>query len=714
MQMVTKLATKTLSANDIFLRRAKKVLLPTNSNAAALDKQYVASVAKNIEALGYTMSEALIERCSRLAIDDLSQLNKELIEILKKGKGAHQNHSPFYPNFPQQVMDLSQAGLYINSLLHYVTGGRYKPNTEPVPRPPLAEHTELEIIGLGTHEEFEAIFRQIASSNSSTSEQDKADISWFFDAYGEEVCKLLPETIPNRENKAYIGSLLIAKTNSGFEAVPRLCTTATDILRLAVALSDGDVSLAKATKFRSLSRKERRALMAALEAQNNILEDMNRWKGRWIRLGEILHPGEYKNRFPECHNAFHNLRTNAPVATFNSRLELALENRVKQAPATSAANELFDMLKTRPGDFARRLDHVLRISGTSAEDAVLAFGTVAYKVSTPVLLQVMHHFKTRRQPRKLRVFFPKGEVAKAQGIPNELPELSQSICDGVAYICERTLTHRFSALPPLGKCYVDPALKNFIVPFSQRSASKSLRTITRGSTLPLPDGDTLRFFIWWKNGKARTDIDLSAAMFDDNFCFKGALTYYNLKDYAGHHSGDIVDAPNGASEFIDVSKSLCMAKGVRYIVMALNSFTRQPYCDLPECFAGWMARKQANSGEVYEPTTVKDKLDIAANARIAIPAMFDLHRNEVIWTDISMTRNPNWYNNVAGNLYGFQLSLMSMTDINKPSLYDLLILHAKSRGEQVDDPTLADTVFSVDNDTPFSPSKIASEFMANK
>ncbi|WP_439621947.1 hypothetical protein [Gemmata sp.] len=30
----------------------------------------------------------------------------------------------------------------------------------------------------------------------------------------------------------------------------------------------------------------------------------------------------------------------------------------------------------------------------------------------------------------------------------------------------------------------------------------------------------------------------------------------------------------------------CTEKGVRYVVMCLNSFTNQPYCDLPECFAG--------------------------------------------------------------------------------------------------------------------------------
>ncbi len=35
--------------------------------------------------------------------------------------GAHIQFTPMYPNFPQQMMDLSDADLYINAVIHYVT-----------------------------------------------------------------------------------------------------------------------------------------------------------------------------------------------------------------------------------------------------------------------------------------------------------------------------------------------------------------------------------------------------------------------------------------------------------------------------------------------------------------------------------------------------------------------------------------------------------------
>lgn len=139
------------------------------------------------------------------------------------------------------------------------------------------------------------------------------------------------------------------------------------------------------------------------------------------------------------------------------------------------------------------------------------------------------------------------------------------------------------------------------MPFSQRSASKALRTLVRGSRIDLPEANVIRFFLWWKNGKNCTDIDLSAALYDAEFIYKDIVSYYNLKNYGGHHSGDIVDAPEGAAEFIDIDVRKTEEMGIRYLVMSLNSYTEQPYCDLPECFADWMARKHAGSGEIFEP-----------------------------------------------------------------------------------------------------------------
>jgi hypothetical protein len=215
------------------------------------------------------------------------------------------------------------------------------------------------------------------------------------------------------------------------------------------------------------------------------------------------------------------------------------------------------------------------------EDVAFDFGKVANQgFYTGAACKYLHHFKHRSQKRPLRVFFPKSQLAKAQAIADHLPDLPPLVCELAAGLCRKALLERFAQLPPLGDCMIRTLeLKNFMVPFAQRSASKALRTTSRGSRLALPAANVLRFFTWWRNGLYRTDIDLSAAVFDENFAFIDALTYYNLKNFGGCHSGDIVDAPEGASEFIDISIDQVLKHHGRYVVMSLLSYTDQPFCD---------------------------------------------------------------------------------------------------------------------------------------
>ncbi len=149
-----------------------------------------------------------------------------------------------YPNFPAQVMAMSEGELYLNVILHYLTAGRYLPLSERKERFPLLDTVELHVLDLGTSEEFAQIFGQIAGSNTSLSARDKEDLSWFVQAFGSEIAPLLPDAIPQKENMAFVAGLLIAHTDRAQEFLARFCQTATDVLRLAVAMSGGDVSLA--------------------------------------------------------------------------------------------------------------------------------------------------------------------------------------------------------------------------------------------------------------------------------------------------------------------------------------------------------------------------------------------------------------------------------------------------------------------------------------
>jgi hypothetical protein len=687
---------------ELFLRRRSKVHVPMGSGGAT--RAQVASAVQEVTAFRCVLSEPLIEQIGMLSATELKYWLRDIIRVLRRQTGAHVHHRPFYPDFPEHVLAASEAELYLNAVIHYLTLWRL-PATEHA-RPPMLEGNFISrVIEPGGVAEFESLLEPLVSSRTSLSEEETADVVWFIREYKSDVFRLLPETIAFREIRAQVGGALIRYVASDARVdafLQRNVETATDVLRLAVALSGGDVSLTTATtRFKAMKRSMRRLLLRLLDNIPNAAEDVMRHAERWKRLAEVLHPGDYGDKYPQALAVITAARRNEPPITFNSRVERLLAQRDITA--------LTLLLQSRPGEFARRLDVTLR-RATEADSVLDAFEAVAEQVSSPVLLQVLVQVRAPR-PLPLRAFTPKGSFAKVYAIKDRREPLTPEVLARAARICEDALVQRFASLPPLGRCYIDPALHEYKVPLAQRAASKSLRTLVRGCRLPMPDTRFIRLFLWWKNGRARTDIDLSAAFFDANFVFKDTVAYYNLKGYGCYHSGDIVDAPDGASEFIDLDLDVLVEKGIRYVVTSINSFTQQPYCDLPECFAGWMARTDTASGEVFEPRSVVDRIDIASDTVICLPFVMDLQERRMIWADLGLTSSPRW-NNVDKNLSGVSLMLRALVHTPRPDLETLFDLHARARGERVDSPQQAEAVFAPDQGlTPFDTDLIRSQYL---
>jgi len=690
--------------NRIYLRRKNKIII-NNGIASTPNTREVATILKNIESLGYTFSQNIINILNTYTVEQLKIFYKGIVKNIKRLVGADVVYNPMYPNFPAQVMKASECELYINAIIHYVSFGSLVPYYDIEKRNPLKDKVNFRIINLGNIDEFNEIFVNIINSKTSISETDKADLEWFVRNHKKDVYGYLPEEIALKENACYLCKLLYVNSLADVTVYSKYIKTATDVLRFAVSLSDGDVSLAAKTRFISFKRGDRRMLLSLLENCNNIEEDMLRYKNQWIRLGERLHPSEYK-MFEKSQRAFQKLRNNEKIDTFNSKVNLAFYY--------GETKETVKLLKQRPGEFARKLDYLLR----TCDDTDLAlseFYKIAGEISTPVLLQVLEHFKTRNEKNELRVFFPKGSIAKVYGLPNNLPELDSELCQKVVDICKERIKELYGSREKLGKVYIDEKLKDYIVPFSQRSASKALKTIVRGSKVDIPsDATTIRTFVYWKEPSGnRTDLDLSAVMYDANWNYMEHISYTNLRStkYKAAHSGDITSAPKGASEFIDLDLESVRKYGGRYVVFTVMSFTGQNFVDLPECFMGWMARKNVNSGEIYEAKTVKNKIDIASQSLICIPMVLDLYENKVVWADISLKSQPTW-NNVENNMSGMILMGKALTTMKKPNLYDLLMLNAQARGELCESIEDADTVFSIDNGiTPYDTDIIVSQYL---
>lgn len=696
--------------NEILLRRRNLVNIKSQ---LAEENNYarVCVICKNIESLGYTMSRELVDYLSKMSYLEIDCFYKELIQHLKEYVGADKVYEPMYKNFPMCMMDgsITDFELYINAIVHYISDGELYPcgdKYEKDIRLPLFDSPDLKVIGLGTDDDIVLVMNNLIESKTSLSDQDKADLI-------ELMCRLdinendLPDIIPHKENKAIICSIIKDRFDSTkvINFLSKYLNTATDILRYITFESGGDISLSTSCKYKSFSRYERDLIMNLLNRCGlSLEEDMYNNKDKWIRVGERIHPGEKTySKYPRAQAAFNKLRENIKINTFNSKVEKAIFDK---------DIAVLEILQSRPGTLARRLDELIRKYPDNVNDIIEVFSNVSNKISIPVLLQVMSHFENRyNSDNTQRVFFPKGSLAKVYSTNNNLSKIDDADCISIVSACRSAIHSILSSKESLGKVYISDSIKGFCVPQSQRSASNTLKPITRGSEICLSeDTKYIRSFIWWTNdsNNHRVDIDLSAAILDENFRLIDHVSYTRLRSskFNIYSSGDITNGGDvnqkGVSEFIDIDFESVRDAGARYVLFQVYSYTGQCFSDLPNIKFGWMSRNDINSGEIYEPSTVEQRIDLTSASTVCVPVIFDCLNNKFIWLDLSKNISSlNYANaNLEKNITGISAMCYGFVKNKKPQMFDLAMMNAIARGSIVTDRNNADVIFDTDVTKP--------------
>lgn len=727
--------------NEVF-----KVMLE-KKNAVVIDSEYISeetypasyalSFSRNIESLGFTPNMELLEQLRHISPINLGKLSNEIVPILEEMVGAHVKYEPMFKNFPESVMDAEEGELLWKQILGYMSDviqvysgvdvrSMISFDGEVEKRASMEEKPKFKLLSIGTEEDFDILTKNILSGKSSVSPADSEWVKWAI--INRDV---MPESIPNKETLAFVTKVIL--DNNLSITVP--CKTCTDVLRVAVALSSGDMSLSEKTRFKSFSRKERRFLWKTFEnvftTNRNAYEELQKRGEVFSRLAERLHPSDYVAIAPTATKKFRELQKGLRVSTFDSKLEKAL--------AEGDLEKSVSLLKKRPGIFARRLDQVLRLATVSNNcDMVLhEFENVATQVATPVLWSIINHLETRENEK--RVAFPKGSLSKAYIYDNKLSELPEGVASDVVSLVRRTLTKIYAEKETLEgkKVYIDEELKNFTVPSALRSTARALKTVGRGSKINIAeDVDCIRSFVYWKGDGV--DLDLSAVMLNSEFQNIYHISYTNLssgrdEDCFACHSGDITSAPKGASEFIDVSLSRLAEnlEDCKYIAFCVNSYSQIGFNKLEEAFFGLQERKGMNNkGEVFEPKTVKFKFDLAGNALLALPIVFDVENKCFIWCDIETNGCFSFANNVEGNSSSISAAVQGMVESKKTNLYDLFSLNCLARGatiisekeyevietdddgNKVTTKKKADLIFSYDEGiTPFDSDVILADYL---
>ena len=662
-----------------------------------------------LRALGYRLSDP-----AREALTSPEQAWTLVNAAARLSSGSPSaEYRPFYPDFPIQVRSASEAALLVNAALHYlgdVVGVRILPDYRPSPREPLpGDDGALTELGLATAQDLERIVADLAAQATPFSAQDRADLTALRD-FG-------PEAAPRVAVKENLAVLTVTFSDLDFSASYR---TVTDVLRLAVAMAGGDVSLAKPCRFPSFSRAQRRRLLGLLDAVGQVqdsrdsAEEMARRCERWKRLARHLRPGDYARRFPRAAALLHQVASGGTEAGFTSRLEEALAHRDVESALR--------LLSTRPGVFARRLNHLLRLCVDEAarERVVAEFARVAPEVSLPVLVRLWEYFSS---PGPDALPWRVVAIKAATGTKTTLIPSTRRPGPADALVV-RAVEEALRQRARLGRIAVDQELyEGYTAPVGLRSASPGMRTAGRGTRLPLPEGETIRFFLHWRDlqeappkapgpaGPAaaedrdtRVDLDLSAFFVSEDFTRTEQIAYYNLRSTAAVHSGDLTSAPDGAAEFIDVTLAEALRQGWRYVVMTVHSFSHHRLSEVPECWAGAMARgADPQSGEVFEASTVMQRLDLVSPTFNATPFVIDLAERRLIWWDLPVGVGEHQVANLDRSSNRVLAHLLDLLEGRRMPLAHLLGLLAD---DVVEDPDEAELVFGEGGILPWQTERI--------
>ena len=662
-----------------------------------------------LRALGYRLSEP-----AREALTSPEQAWALVNAAARLSSGSPSaEYRPFYPDFPIQVRSASEAALLVNAALHYlgdVVGVRILPDYRPSPRKPLpGDDSALTELGLATAQDLERIVADLAAQATPFSAQDRADLTALRD-FG-------PGPAPRVAVKENLAVLTVTFPDLDFSASYR---TVTDVLRLAVAMAGGDVSLAEPCRFPSFSRAQRRRLLGLLDAVGQVqdsrdsAEEMARRCERWKRLARHLRPGDYARRFPRAAALLHQVASGDAEAGFTSRLEEALARRDVEGALR--------LLTTRPGVFARRLNHLLRLCADDAarERVVAEFARVAPEVSLPVLVRLWEYFSS---PGPDALPWRVVAIKAAMGTKTTLIPSTRRPGPADAAVV-RAVEEALRQRRRLGRIAVDQGLYGgYTAPVGLRSASPGMRTAGRGTRLPLPEGETIRFFLHWcdlpeappeapgpaepaatADRDTRVDLDLSAFFVSEDFTRTEQIAYYNLRSTAAVHSGDLTSAPDGAAEFIDVTLAEALRQGWCYVVMTVHSFSHHRLSEVPECWAGAMARgADPQSGEVFEASTVMQRLDLVSPTFNATPFVIDLAERRLIWWDLPVGVGEHQVANLDRSSNRVLAHLLDLLEGRRMPLAHLLGLLAD---DVVEDHDEAELVFGEGGILPWQTERI--------
>lgn len=809
------------SINSITLRhlngvyvQEQKLNIEKASRNNTLSIAEMATITKKFQGYGYTFEKKLAQTIFKVDRDYAIDLCREMLENIEDFK-SDKGYEVFYKDFPKEVMNMEEADIYINQMLHYWFG--YIPKHKNLKnknigyeKDELAQLVELSHLKLVADSDIEKLFYNLLSSNVTLSSQYLEDVCFLSNGFSEKELEEYSENILMKETLTTLSSYVWEKRKiliGNFD-------TATDVLRFITKLSNGELNT-KYICFAYFSRTELAQIVKKLEKIKNSFPDIKRYKKPWHKFFKLNAKKINLKKYPNVQKI-----VNMLFSKFEYETPKGYFDKVKKNIPNMSNKDLekfIGLYLKFSGDYARQVLSLLNISNKKQYHILINGLKKCMKdVNTRVLLQLYDRllnlqkknqleeikknkeieieikiekiknsqiteeektveeiFEKKNSPEKrskIRNVFrnlvfkeeqkDESELEKQKNIEEqknkteiietlekerirnlqmEIPRvvnskgtwrkidetifLSDELIEDLMEVVKNGIIEKLKEKDSLKKVFVDESYKNIAVTTSEKDSNISLRPMTKGSRIKFnSDAEVLRFFVGWKNFekdglKIRTDIDLSAVYFDSEFNFLNSLAYYNQIEEGFAFSGDIVDAPDGALEFIDIyDLEKVKEKGINYILMTVRSYNGFNFKEINSVFAGVLelTKEESQDRKNMFSAAISQGFQILSKNYTTSTILVDLQKSEYIWIDMNLPVSKNYrdQNRLQNNEAAYLEDILKYF-VNKEymTMYDLIEMNVKARGTKVFDKEVADVIFDrIDVDNPIPLAQILSNF----
>ncbi len=448
---------------------------------------------------------------------------------------------------------------------------------------------------------------------------------------------------------------------------------------------DQSTDAAKDMKERLMLKYDRKACLRVAKWLNAIpmtarqaAENMNPKRGMWVRMIRALRLGEYSRK-----KGFDHLAEILDV--FYKQDFSTWQGRVDKACQANDADKTLDLLKERPGMFARCLFATMLRFGS--DKVLAAFDETADKLPARLLLSLGNAADQYFNPKEVRMARPITGVPR-QIQPNKLLALygdddREAMAQAVNDLYKASMERRFAMQKTEAKTiYIDPSLYHIPVSVGDRTTTiQDTSCALMGTRFPV-EGDAVRLFLHWGKGlhAQPLDMDLSARIvLSNNKVLECA--YYSLTCVGATHSGDIRHIPEmvGTAEYIELSLPTLEKAKAKYVMFTCNAYSTGALS--PNLMVGWMdsaypMKVSDKRGVAYDPSCVQHMVRVSEGnlSKGLVFGVLDVAKREIIWLEMPFTSQT--LRGASGEVVEALLHRLE----TKLSVGELLEIKAKAQG----------------------------------